>query len=721
MAFLTSEGDHMASEPTGPTPQPSGGLQEMLARLKGMVQAMEGDKEDAEEEAVPTAEPVAEPPEAELVEPIAEPLPAEVVPVTLAPCPVCGSDRKPGQSWCGDCGYTFADDGTVPGIAAPVAAARAAPVGPVKQRYELLELVGERNGVQRFKARDRGLSGGDNVPVAVVRQPAEVVPEVDAEPVAAIPVDDEEILPSFDFPGEGPVSAGAPTESIPRGPAWPSAAWERNLLDALEHPGLPLVVDNFSEDGFDYLVLEVPAGRVLWDAWDDPDTTQQQRYAWLAEVADAMHALHKAGAMIEGVRPDIIVVTDQNRARLADLADLLPIPVPSTAPVRGTRYTAPELMSSPASADARADLYSFGGMLYALHVGRELSDADFTGPGQPKPFIPRFPDVHPLFGRLIHKTFMRSLDARFPSDESAREDPTGFTELIRTLRHCGRVLDHVRLEIGAWTTTGIVRTGNEDAFALVQATESRQEDFGDAALIVLADGMGGYEAGEVAAALAIRLLREKLSQNKLFARVFGSTSFASDYPGGHEGNVVVPLDVAAAKAALEQALRDVNRQIYTMSRTPGGPGRRGMGCTTEVVYVDSQNVVVGHVGDSRTYHLHEGRLIQMTRDQTLVNRLVELGTISAEEAENHPRKNELQQAMGGQPDVRPDVYAGRLKPGDVVLVCSDGLTNHVTNLMLKQFLQNEAFSAELAARRLCNLALIENATDNATTVVVRAV
>src|SRR5262245_54414213 len=127
IAFLTSEGDHMASEPTGPTPPPSGGLQEMLARLKGMVQAMEGDKEDAEE-VVPTVEPEAEPPEAELVDPVAEPLPAEVVPVALAPCPICGSDRKAGQSWCGDCGYTFAE-GTVPGTAAPVAAP-AAPVGP---------------------------------------------------------------------------------------------------------------------------------------------------------------------------------------------------------------------------------------------------------------------------------------------------------------------------------------------------------------------------------------------------------------------------------------------------------------------------------------------------------------------------------------------------------------------------------------------------------------
>src|SRR5436305_13968459 len=145
-----------------------------------------------------------------------------------------------------------------------------------------------------------------------------------------------------------------------------------------------------------------------------------------------------------------------------------------------------------------------------------------------------------------------------------------------------------------------------------------------------------------------------------------------------------------------------------------------MGCTVEDLYVEGKNVVAGHVDDSRTYILTEGRLVQMTRDQTLVNRLVELGTLSAEEAEDHPRKNELQQAMGGQPDVDPGIYHARLKPGDFVLVCSDGLTNHIKDKVLEQFLKIEAVSAELAARRLVNLVNIEGATDNATVVIVRA-
>jgi protein phosphatase len=361
-------------------------------------------------------------------------------------------------------------------------------------------------------------------------------------------------------------------------------------------------------------------------------------------------------------------------------------------------------------------------MLYALHVGRDLSEVDFDKPGNPKPFIPRFPDIHPAFGRLVTKTFRREPASRFPTDEAGKEDTTGFVELTRTLNVLARTLDNVRLEIASWTTTGIVRTGNEDAFALLHACETRQDDLSESALVLLCDGMGGYEAGEVAAALAIQVLRKNLVGQPIFAHLAGASAFPAEalasvpQATGHAGP---PLDVEQAKQILKAALRDANRQVYTASRAPGSR-RRGMGCTAEAVYVDARNVVVGHVGDSRTYHLHKGKLIQLTRDQTLVNRLVELGSLTPEEAETHPRRNELQQAIGGQPDVEPGIYHGVMEAGDWVVVCSDGVTNHVTANDLKMMLQSEATSAEMAARRLVNLVNIEGATDNATVVVIRA-
>jgi PPM family protein phosphatase len=596
------------------------------------------------------------------------------------------------------------------------------PAVRLQNRFEVGAKVGERQGVERFRGVDRAATPA--APLWIVRQPlpppalAELVDDSPTEPIAESAFADDEILPGFDdFPSPGSIN----TAILPARPGWPSVAWEKGMLQALDHPALPRIIASFDENDFEYLIEEIPTGRVLWDAWDDPASRSEERFGWLAQVAETLHTLHLSNVVLEGIRPDIVVVSPDGQARLTDLSDLLPLSLPADATVRGTLYTAPELIAGNGQADARSDLYSFGAMMYALHVGRELTDTDFDKPGQPKPFIPRFPDIHPAFGRLISKTFRKEVDARFPSDEAGKEDSTGFTELIRTLNVLRRTYDNVRMEIACWTTIGIVRTGNEDGYAVLHSCEARQDDRAESALILLADGMGGYEAGEVAAALALQVLRKYLVAQKGFEALAGASGFPTDplNPGNRpEGHAPAPLDVAVCKQTLKSALREANKQVFAASRAPGSK-RRGMGCTAEAVYLDGRNVVVGHVGDSRTYHLSEGRLIQMTRDQTLVNRLVELGTLSPEEAETHPRRNELQQAVGGQPDVEPGTYAGVLKPGDWVVVCSDGLSNHITAIDLKEMLQSEATSAEMAARRLVNLANIEGATDNATVVVVR--
>lgn len=638
----------------------------------------------------------------------------EPPPVALA-CPACASTVAAGDKFCADCGYYFSASEQAR-LSTPAAAQ--APAALVQDRYELLERTSERGGVERFRGLDHSTT--PPTPVVIVRQP---MPQ--AKPPAPLPAilpprdDDDEILPSFDDPRPASMPT---TEVLTDQAVWPSIHWERLLLKALARPSLPAELAFLSDDEYQYLILEAPRGRLLWDAWDDPDGDARQRFGYLVEVADTLHRLHQGEAMLEGLRPDTLVIDEQDKVRFTDLADLLPLPFHAGIPVRGTLYSAPELMGN-GPADARASLYSFGAMLYALHVGSELNDRrDFDGPGKPKPFIPRFADVHPAFGRLMMKTFRREVAARFPTDETRKEDPTGFVELIHTLEVLRRTYDNVRLEVGSWTSTGIVRSGNEDAFALFHAGESRQDDFGEAVVVLLCDGMGGYEAGEVAAALTIQTLRQALINQRPFSVAAGVSPFPTDplkemgKPEGHAGPAV---DVDAVKKAIKAALRDANKAVFQASRAPGSK-RRGMGCTAEVVYIDGRNVVVGHVGDSRTYHLHEGRLVQLTRDQTLVNRLVELGTLSAEEAETHPRRNELQQAIGGQPDVDPGLYHGTMSPGDWVVVCSDGLTNHVTARDLLQMLQSEATSAQMAARRLVNLTLIEGATDNVTVVAVRA-
>jgi protein phosphatase len=680
---------------------------------------------------IPVAMPVASPAEAPAL-PMAQPAFPEAVRTppppapepTPFPCPICGSFRRGDSASCHDCGYYFSESDLARAARAEVA--DPPPAVRLRDRFELRELIGERRGVRRYRSLDHGDGSRQGVAVVIVEQEHDAsAGPADAQPAAEPAEPDEtvdDMLPGFDeVPPFASASISAVTDILPAPPAWPSLEWERALLDEVGDPGLPVVVAAFTEGNKDYLVEEVPGGVPLWDAWDNPASDANRRFGWLAEVAETLQRLHQHQVIVEGLRPELIVIGENGRARLRDLGDLLPLPVPADVPLRGTLYTAPELVGGEGPVDARADLYSFGALVYALHVGRELSEADFERPGHPKPFLPYFPDVHPAFGRLITKTWRREVAERFPSDEAAREDSTGFLELIRTLAVLGRTLDNVRLDVASWTTTGVVRTGNEDAFAVLHACESRQDDCAESALVLLCDGMGGYEAGEVAAALAIQVLRRYLTQQKIFAHLGGGSAFPHDALTPvvqATGNLGPPLNVEEAKEVIHSALREANRAVYQASRAPGSK-RRGMGCTAEVVYLDGRNIVVGHVGDSRTYHLHEGRLVQVTRDHTLVNRLVELGTLTPEEAETHPRRNELQQAVGGQPDVTPGVYHGVLTPGDWVLVCSDGLSNHVPPSDLKEMFQTEAQSAEMAARRLVNLVNIRGATDNATVVVIR--
>lgn len=535
-------------------------------------------------------------------------------------------------------------------------------------RYRLLELISQRCGVERYLAEDSNTRGH----VQLVRE--------------ALPVGDEPPLPSD-------------------GSIWPSLAWEERLRHRCRHMGLPRVVNRFADADHTYLVLELPIGTNLWDAWDDPTYATADKYGWLIQLADLLQVLHAGGAILESLRPDQVVLTSSGQVVLVDTGNLLPLPVPSDVPLIGTFSTAPELLSG-VWIDARSDLFCFGAMVYALLLGRELTDLDYHTSGLPKSFLERFPDAHPLLGRLLSKTYTSDIQQRFPTSEHVAEDPSGFRELIIVLEQCQQLLGRVRLEVASWSTTGMMRSGNEDAFAVLQTSAGRQDELEDYVFAIVADGMGGNEAGEVAAGLAVRSLYQSLGQHPPF----------NTPPGDTERTTL--LSSEGVKRQIAAALKEANKTVYLASRQ--GIGRRGMGCTSEVIFTDGRRVVVGHVGDSRTYRFSRGKFTLLTRDHTYVNRLLELGEITAEQAETHPRRAELQQAIGGWSDIEPELHEVPIEPGDWLLVCSDGLTNQLKTEVIQELLERAA-SAESAARQLVNLTNLAGAGDNVTVVVIHAV
>jgi serine/threonine protein phosphatase PrpC len=617
-------------------------------------------------------------------------------------------------------------------------AASSAPVLPdglIAGRYRLTQIIGQRGNVVRFRGEDVG-NPESPFPVIVVREPAPAV--LPPQPESSTSEPDATSLFEFDLPTGGEQV----TEELPS-PAlagqWPGAAWEQGVLLRAGHLSLPRVIDSFTEAGFLYLVEEVPAGSPLWDAWDRDGITNRERFAWLIQLAEAIDRLHAAGAILEGLRPEMVVISPAGIAILADLADLLPVPLPGDVPLHGSFSTAPELLLDPGGADERADLYAFGALLYALLLGRELTDLDFTLTGMPRHYLERMPDANPFLGRLMSKTFVRDPGQRFPTEDGSINDPTGFRELTDALEACRRNLDRMRVDVAAWSTTGMVRMGNEDAVAFYHTGEGRLNDEDEAALILLADGMGGMESGEVAAALTLRALRECLLGLPPFAPGLPVTPLPKPPPPESESSETdSTVEVQAepippqtpevadkespertADAYAERitgALREANRRVFESARS--SMSARGMGCTAEVVLVDGGIAVVGHVGDSRVYRMRRGKLMQVTRDHTLVRRLIELGQITEEEAENHPRRSELHQAIGGRPEVYPDVYAITLEPGDWILACTDGLCNQVSMDSMQTVLRDSR-NAEQAARRLINMALYDGAVDNVTVAVLR--
>jgi PPM family protein phosphatase len=239
------------------------------------------------------------------------------------------------------------------------------------------------------------------------------------------------------------------------------------------------------------------------------------------------------------------------------------------------------------------------------------------------------------------------------------------------------------LRHSARTDVGMIRSGNEDNFA------ARAN--GDRGLFVVADGMGGHAAGEVASEMAVQTLeRELAGMNDLTA--------------------------AGAAERVTEALRLANRCIH--DRTITEVDKQGMGTTASVLIVAGSRYLIGQVGDSRVYLLRDGALQQLTKDHSYVQEQVDAGFLTPEQARYHPYSNVITRCVGASPDVQPDVYEGDVRIGDLFLVASDGLTGMVDDRRLQMLLM----SRTEPDRKVHSLILEANGRgglDNITAIVVQ--
>lgn len=243
-----------------------------------------------------------------------------------------------------------------------------------------------------------------------------------------------------------------------------------------------------------------------------------------------------------------------------------------------------------------------------------------------------------------------------------------------------------KVTVVGMSDVGLVRENNEDVWAEMPEHQ----------LYVLADGMGGHRAGEVAASQAVNsfcLLMEKIFRHK-----------------GKE------LSLNKIKDAIRQAIELVNRILHEMGLND--PELRGMGTTFCCVHFHSKGVVLANVGDSRIYRMRHHKLEQLTRDHSLFRDLVDTGEIEENEASEFQYKNIITRAVGTEPSVIPSIYHSDIKEGDILLMCSDGLSDHLLPGEIESIL-NKIADTQMQAEALVEGAKEKGGHDNITVVVLK--
>jgi PPM family protein phosphatase len=250
------------------------------------------------------------------------------------------------------------------------------------------------------------------------------------------------------------------------------------------------------------------------------------------------------------------------------------------------------------------------------------------------------------------------------------------------------------LWVGRLSDIGQVRERNEDSFFTVESFlqyDEGQEPFG---LFIVADGMGGHQKGEIASSLAVRTAAGYILKNVYLPYLTNDTSTSSNPPIND-----------SLVAAVEAANRSVQEDV------PDG------GTTLTVALVMGHTAYIVHVGDTRIYWFHQGQLKQVTKDHSLVQRLVDLGQETAESALVHPQRNVLYRAIGQGGTLEVDTYFQPLPPGSSLLLCTDGLWGLVKNDRLCQIL-NQATVPQEVCNRLIVAANENGGDDNITAVMV---
>ena len=258
------------------------------------------------------------------------------------------------------------------------------------------------------------------------------------------------------------------------------------------------------------------------------------------------------------------------------------------------------------------------------------------------------------------------------------------------------------LDVAGLTHIGRKKDKNEDSFGIFGEDTPNLRLFKRGALLAVADGLGGHTGGDIASKLAVSILKDLVKE---------------DPPEPDSPNADVMLDAAnlGFLPQIRTAMDRANASIHQTNCDLVQSGRP-MGTTLLTAVVEPRMAWIGNVGDSRAYHVRDGVILTRTADHSWVDEQVALGLMTREEAKNDKRKNLVTRSIGTHPDMEVDTYRWPLSPGDVLLLCTDGLVNMAQDSEIASILALPTTAREMAAR-LVALALAKGGKDNITVIV----